>query len=475
MAVRLIESFVASVDRDPDGIAVRDGHDGRCWSRASILAEASRLAARLELEIRSSATVMIHGASGGGFWAGLLAGFAAGRRVLPVGPESTERDLATLAAAHDVGGVIETSKAERWTSPPAPIQVFDVDSAGRGGASSLPARAGSCCLLLRSSGTTSRPAVALRSARALDRVASVLVRCLELHDEDVVHMALPMQHAYGMEHGVLAPMMAGARVQWTRAFDPVGDVAAAFHGVTVLPTVPAILDALGRERISGATLRQVYTAGSPLPRSSAERFASTWGVEPGDLYGMTEVGTIAFGRGGRNSPVDGVDVRILDDDGRLGTTGVGEVVVRSDAMFDGYVQDAGGDVDPGRRVDDFLRTGDLGDVDAAGTVAITGRAKVQFDVGGLKVNPEEIEAVLREHSDVDDVAVAPLQLSETIVRVRAIVVLRDGADSRAAVEDLKRHGRETLPTHQRPRSIEVVAMLPRTATGKLRRGLLDSI
>ena len=313
------------------------------------------------------------------------------------------------------------------------------------------------------------------STAAIDRVASVLVDRLSLDAEDEIHVALPMQHAYGMEHGVLAPIMAGSRIGWSKGLDPLQAADAVSNGATVLPTVPAILDGLAREANPNSALRLVYTAGSPLPRTTATRFRETWGIDPGDLYGMTEVGTIAYGAGGRIQPVDGVDVRILGPDDVVARCGEGEILVRSDAMFDGYVVDDVNVPDPGRRIDGFLRTGDLGDIDASGTIRITGRAKVQFDVGGLKVNPEEIEAVLREDPDVVDVAVVPLRLSETVTRVRAFVVWRDGIDRNRANDALKSRMQDELAVHQRPRSIEVVASLPRTATGKLRRGMLESV
>ena len=465
MAVRLIESFIDAVERDPEGIATID-HDGRTWSRTRLLREAVRLAQGLAEDVDPDATVMIHGPSGGGFWAALLAGFASGRAVLPVGSESTDEERERLVAAHAVGAILETSASEAWSSPPDGVVALGVEHEREGRVGDLPGRASACSLLLRSSGTTSRPAVARRSAAALDRVATVLVDRLAIDASDLVHVALPMQHAYGMEHGVLAPIAAGCRVRWTRGLDPMRGAEALAPGTTVLPTVPAILDGLARCSNAGSSLRLVYTAGSPLPRPTAERFEAAWNATPGDLYGMTEVGTIAFGFGPRLTPVDGVEVRVSE---------AGELLVRSDAMFDGYAVDAGGRLDPGRRIDGFLRTGDLGDLDPAGALRITGRAKVQFDVGGLKVNPEEVEAVLGAHPDVADVAIAPLRLNETVTRVRALVVIRDGGDPARTIEALRARSLDALAAHQRPRSIDVVSTLPRTATGKLRRGLLDSV
>lgn len=484
MAAELIADFIASVDRGPDRPAILDIASGRTATRSSILRDVVALARRLDDVAPEDAVVMLHGPGGAAYWSGLLATFGTGRRLLPVGVETSARDRAKLHAAHRVDVVIETDPRTSWDDAPEDAHLLvepasigldtaGIDRLGRGGTASL---------LLRSSGTTGRPAVALRTAAALDRVSKILVDILELHHEDEILATLPMQHAYGIEHGVFAPMRAGASVRHQAGFDLGPGVEALGNGVTVFPGVPVTLEAASRVGRPGSALRLAYSAGSSLPTSVREGFEAAWDCPTGNLYGATELGTITFGVGGDDRMVPGVSVRVAsvvdEDAGEIPVatnSGSGELVVRSDAMFAGYQDTRDAILEPGRRIDGHFRTGDLGTVDEDGRVEITGRAKIQFDVGGLKVNPTEVESVLMEHPSIREVAVVPLPLTETVTRVR-VVVVAEGADDPATratiLNDLSGIAKRELAPHQRPRTCDFLDELPRTLTGKLLRGRL---
>ncbi len=484
MAAELIADFIASVDRGPDRPAILDIASGRARTRAGILRDAVALAQRLDDVAPEDAVVMLHGPGGAAYWSGLLAIFGTGRRLLPVGTETSARDRAKLHAAHQVDVVVETDPRNPCGDGPAESRLHVEDASSTLDATAIDrlGRGGAASLLLRSSGTTGRPSVALRTAVALDRVSKTLADVLELQDEDEILATLPMQHAYGIEHGVFAPMRTGALVRHQAGFDLGPGVEALGDGVTVFPGVPVTLEAAARVGRPGSALRLAYSAGSSLPDSVREGFESAWDCPTGNLYGATELGTITFGVGGDDRAVSGVSVRVAstvdEDAGRLPVvtdTGAGELVVRSDAMFAGYQDTRDATVDPGRRLEGHFRTGDLGTVHEDGRVEITGRAKIQFDVGGLKVNPTEVESVLMEHPSIREIAVVPLPLTETVTRVR-VVVVAEGADdpaARAAIQrDLAGIAKRELAPHQRPRTCDFLDELPRTLTGKLLRGRL---
>ncbi len=188
MAAELIRDFIASVDRDPDRVAVHDLTSGRSTSRGDVLAAATRIARRLDASVPEDGVVMLHGPSGAGYWAGLLAILGSGRRVLPIGIETTARDRASLHDAHRVDGIVETDMSVGWNDSPATIRLPAMDDGDvrTGDDVALLDRGSQGSLLLRSSGTTGRPAVALRSAAALDRVSATLLKVLELNGDDVV-------------------------------------------------------------------------------------------------------------------------------------------------------------------------------------------------------------------------------------------------------------------------------------------------
>src|SRR5262249_40285701 len=142
------------------------------------------------------------------------------------------------------------------------------------------------------------------------------------------------------------------------------------------------------------------------------------GVRIGQVYGATEIGSVTFSdpndpdfaSAGVGKPMRGVTIQINDD--------TGEIYVHAESMFDGYLNHP-------RRFD-YFSTGDSGQIDSAGNLTITGRLKLLIDVGGQKVNPQEVEEVLSEHPSVGDCIVLALPLSPTVTRLKAVVAPRVG-------------------------------------------------
>ena len=482
MADGLIHDFIASVDRDPDRPAVTEVDSGRTTTRSEVLGAAVAMAAVIDAEVPEDGVVVLHGPGGGAYWSGLIAILGTGRRLLPIGTETSADDRRRLASAYRADAVFETDSKLTWTDASVSTHRVIQGDGRQSGVDRLD-RGARSSLLLRSSGTTGRPAVALRTAAGLDRVSRTLVGVLGLVEDDDVLATLPMQHAYGIEHGVLAPMRSGARVRFRAGFDLAGGAAALSDGVTVFPGVPVTLEAAIRVARRDGRLRLAYSAGSPLPATVRDAFAAAWDCPTGDLYGATEIGTISFGIGGCDRAVPGVSMLVasqVDEDAGerpvVSEHGTGELLVRSDAMFEGYLETRDGTVDPGRRLDGHFRTGDLGGIDSAGRVMITGRAKIQFDVGGLKVNPAEVEAILGEVPGVREIVVVPMALTETVTRVRAVVVPEAGCEAAGIIDALRAASRSRLSLHQRPRVFDLTDALPRTLTGKLLRGrLIESV
>jgi acyl-CoA synthetase (AMP-forming)/AMP-acid ligase II len=157
--------------------------------------------------------------------------------------------------------------------------------------------------------------------------------------------------------------------------------------------------------------------------------------------------------------MSGVSIRILD---------AGEVAIRSPSMLASYVDDEA----DAELLDGHFLTGDLGTLTADGALVITGRTKLLIDVGGLKVNPLEVEAAIETHPEVRECIVVPLPQSETVSRLRAIVIPRDAAAA-PTVDALRGHARSRLAPYKVPRVFEFRDELPRSATGKVLRAMLD--
>ncbi len=348
-------------------------------------------------------------------------------------------------------------------------------------------------LVLASSGTTGLPRLAVRSLAALDADARQVVAGLGLTAQSVLMAVIPLSHSYGVDV-LVGSVLSGAALRVVHPMDACVVARELCAGVTVLPGVPFVFEALAR-CTPGAhvTLRTAVSAGSPLPARAATAFTKSWGVPVGQLFGSTELGTVLVRRAddqdqAQNAdraheadlhacvgpPLPGVRVRVLDlrDPARDAPAGeTGELCVAASSMLSAYLDEPGG-LEASLTPDGLLRTGDLASLDARGRVHIRGRTRLLIDIGGFKVNPLEVEHALLTHPGVAEAAVLGVAQSETLQRLRAIVVPASGTSLTST--SLRAHLRRLLSPAKLPRRFDLADSLPKTATGKLRRELLAS-
>ena len=141
----------------------------------------------------------------------------------------------------------------------------------------------------------------------------------------------------------------------------------------------------------------------------------------------------------------------------------GIVAIRAPSMLSRYVTNH-----PLNLVDGHFLTGDLGSLDHKGRLHLAGRLSLVLDVGGKKVNPEEVEEILRQHPGVQDCAVISIQISDSVSRLRAVVVPSTPTKPPSAGE-LRTFARTRLQPHKVPRSFVLVETLPRSSIGKILR------
>ncbi len=170
-------------------------------------------------------------------------------------------------------------------------------------------------------------------------------------------------------------------------------------------------------------------------------------------------------------PVPGVEVRLVDERGRVidsdGTTG--EVEVRGPSVFHGYLDDP--EATSRTLVEGWFRTGDTGLRRPGGAYRILGRTSLDIiKTGGFKVGAGEIEDVLRQHPDVADAAVTGEADADLGQRIVAWIEPADGATP--DTEALCALVASELAPYKRPRMVHVVGELPRTALGKIEKRLL---
>jgi o-succinylbenzoate---CoA ligase len=203
--------------------------------------------------------------------------------------------------------------------------------------------------------------------------------------------------------------------------------------------------------------RAVLVGGSGLSAEVAERAADA-GAAIVSTYGLTEsCGGVVYD----GAPLTGVGVAIGDG---------GEVLLGGPTLMRGYRGDAASTA--AALAGGRLHTGDAGHLDAAGRLHVAGRIADVIVSGGVKVWPGPLEAVLREHPGVADVAITGAPDREWGERVVAVVVPADPARP-PTLDELRDHAGAHLGRHHAPRELVIVDSLPRTALGKLRRAEIE--
>jgi long-chain acyl-CoA synthetase len=287
-------------------------------------------------------------------------------------------------------------------------------------------------------------------------------------------IANPLSHTGGMIR-LLIGLYSGRPLVLLRKFEPVvAKRAVDRHGINNLTINPSMMKMLLDGLPAGEDLgpvKYVSSGTAPLAPALREAFEDRFSVPVLQSYGQTEVsGAIAIedvrdvlaGKrrpGSVGKPLPGMEVRIFStDDTDVPTGGDGEIVVRSKATTIGYLGDAGS---PPVDSSGWLRTGDIGHLDADGYLYVTGRLRHVIICGGFNVIPEEVEAAVIDGTYVLDAAVVALpddRLGEI-----PVAVVEPAADTARVME---RAG-ERLAPFKRPRMVFSVDALPRLPIGKV--------
>ena len=218
------------------------------------------------------------------------------------------------------------------------------------------------------------------------------------------------------------------------------------------------------------------SAGEPLPIGVWNDWKDTTGIEILDTIGCTETyhtfmanrqGEVRPGSSGK--PIAGYDVRLVDDEGKDVLDGViGNLMVRGESTALFYLHQSEKTRHTFRG--EWLFTGDQYLRDKDGFYWHQGRADDMLKVGGLWVSPTEIEEVLKEHVSVADCAVVGHYDNVGLLKPKAFVCLQDDVvPSDDLLGQLLKICAKKLDAHKRPRWLEFIGNLPRTATGKLQR------
>jgi len=345
------------------------------------------------------------------------------------------------------------SDQPRFSMPSlTPASVFDVVAGLMGGGvtvvGSVPETtvAAAADLVVFTSGSSGPPKGVRLTSANLVAAAGASAAHLGHGEDDRWLLAMPLHHVGGLSI-LVRQIYTGGSVTMLPGFEPVAFAAAMRGEVTMVSVVPTMLRRLvPLGPFQG--LRAVLVGGGPIPEGLLEDAAAV-GLPVLPSYGMTETfGQVATLRPGSNldqraHPLPGVDLRIESD---------GRIAVRGEQVSPGYL----GEPD---RKDAWFVTSDLGAIDD-GALRVLGRADTVVVTGGENVNPEHVEAVLREHEGILDVCVVGIDDEEWGQRVVGVF------EGRAEPDRLLGWATDRLPAHMVPKMLRRVDRIPRSAIDK---------
>ena len=482
-------------ERTPDAAALR-AIDGRAWSHRELLELVGRMTSRFgALGVQPGTPISLVLPPGSDACLALL-GASVAAIAAPLNPAATPReltrDLRRLGAPLVVTGGSPAAAVQEIAAALgiATIAVDDLLASGEVPAmrqGRLPPRdPDSIAVLLHTSGTTADPKRVPRPHRTYVAAARAAAICTNLVPADV-GLLVNRLHTNGGVGNLFASLFSGGCCVATPGFDPEALPGwLANHDPTWFVSTPTDLTLLleaaaaaGRETVvaPASRLRAVRIGAQPVGPGLIERAERVLRAPVFDGYGMTEASYITGGgptvrqrRAGSCGPPLNSEIRVLDNAGRdLPSGAAGEIVIRGETLFSGYLDD------PEATAAAFLpggwfRTGDLGFLDADGYLYLIGRSNELINRGAEKIAPVEVDHVLLTHPAVAEAAVFAVpdaRLGEDLV---AAVVLREGAIIRPW--ELRAWLLERLSPAKAPRRFWMAERLPRTSTGKVRRGAL---
>jgi acyl-CoA synthetase (AMP-forming)/AMP-acid ligase II len=428
------------------------------------------------------------------FLAASIAGTAA-----PLNPEYKEDEFRFYLEDTEARVLIlppdGADEARRAAGDRIPILTIDMDAAGTvslagsSGAlarrSIVPPTVDDVALVLHTSGSTGRPKRVPLSHANLSISARNVARTYALGPDDVSLCVMPLFHVHGLVASTLATLATGGTAVVPGRFRPLSFWRVARdYGVTWYSAVPTLhqlllaraADPTSRRPAGTERLRFIRSCSASLPPRMLHALEAAFGAPVLEAYGMTEA---AHQMASNPLPPEkrkpgsvgcGAEVRIsiMDAAGRILQRGErGEVVIQGPNVIRSYENNP--EANAASFVDGWFRTGDRGYLDADGYLWLVARIKELINRGGEKISPREIDEVLLAHPAVAEAVCFGVPHGTWGEEVAAAVVLREPATE----DELLAYCRERLADYKRPKQIHITEAIPRTATGKIQRGVIS--
>lgn len=436
MSGTLPQLWRATVARDPTALAVVTADDGRCWTRAELLAATEAWCARVPAGAAlARKRVALCAPNGIGWWTAFLGLQELG--AIPVMVDATEPSARQREIAEHTRAEFLIS-GDTWVALSRQRRVRDPDH----------------CLVKLTSGSTGVPRAWPFTHAQMIADGRQVCASMTIGPTDVNLGAIPFGHSYGLGNLVIPLVVQGTAVVVVDSPLPnVLATAAAHWRCTVFPTVPAVLNALLRSTVEPAalaTLRLVISAGAVMPPALAHGLAERLEITVHNFYGTSETGGICYDRMGEatrsgrsvGTPLEGVQLHWR----KGGRFSVASAAVGGRGTFSPL---------------------DRGQLNEAGELTLLGRAGRLAKLGARRIALGEIEAVLRSIDGITDAYVA--------IGPGARPVLAAAIATELSKDQVRLALSSRLAAWKVPEKLVPLPALPITARGKLDRAGIEAL
>jgi long-chain acyl-CoA synthetase len=453
--------------------AVDCAASGRTWPADDLRGAADRTARRFsQAGVRPGDPVLLMVANTAAFPVALVALLSLGANPFLTFAGAAEATVRRLVQEFGVRNVVHDFAAGVSRLPATafavaaetPVGTLRLALLATGAAAPASRPKGRGAILHPTSGTYGAAKYCVRDQEVAVAEARNYVGAIGAYDRCRVTVTTPLTHAFAYGFGLVSALVTDSTLALDTAFNPKRvlreDAVRSAIIALVPPMVRRLADlARGSERPPMAP--HVFYAGAPVDPGVAGSFETVFGRDLHAILGTTETGAIAtsYHPGGRlpgvGRPLPGVSVEIADREALSGLgSGLGELCVRSSSLMQNYLG-----APPLARSAAFA-TGDIARLDAGGCLHLVGRVRDVINLGGMKVDPAEVEAALLAYPGITDAAVYPG------LRVEGEFVQAAVVGEEVDVADLRRHCLAELDAYKVPSIVHVLSELPRTPSGK---------
>lgn len=343
------------------------------------------------------------------------------------------------------------------------------------------------CVIPYTSGTTGAPKGCMHTHGSVMHTTVAAAEWWHFPKDGVTLGAMPLFHVTGMQNCMNTPIFLGATMVIMTRWDKRGAAAMIErYRVSAWTAIPTMLvDFMNQPDIEQrdlSSLSLISGGGAAMPKAVAQKILDLWGLRYLEGYGLSE--TIApthINPPQRPKqqclglPIQNVTALVVDPETLqpMPVGQVGEILVSGPQVFKGYWGKPEATAAAFVQLDGlrFFRTGDLGYIDDEGFFFMVDRLKRMINASGFKIWPAEVEALMYGHPAVLEACVIGMRDAHRGESAKAVVVLRPG--QQISAEELIAWAREHMAAYKVPREIEIVASLPKSATGKVQWRLLQ--